>query len=253
VLVLYKILAGLRAFILFPMMLVYITAYSIKSIFVPHSRERALKLRKHFARYFGLPILNIVVSVDGEPNVKPAIYVSNHRSFADPIIMCKYLEAFIIAKAEVSHYPIINRGAELTGVIWVDRGAKDSRAAARAKIIETLAAGYNILVFPEGTVGKDASPLPFRPGTFMEAVEHGYPIVPIAIDYRSKRDLWVLEKFVPQYFYQFSKWKTEVKVKFGPPMTDTDGHHLADKAYRWISGEMAQMQAGWSYVFPGNK
>ncbi|MBK7700798.1 MAG: hypothetical protein IPJ39_19750 [Saprospiraceae bacterium] len=39
----------------------------------------------------------------------------------------------MIAKAEVAGYPIINKGAELTGVIWVDRNDQSSRTATRTK------------------------------------------------------------------------------------------------------------------------
>lgn len=176
----------------------------------------------------------------------PALYVCNHRSFADPIVLCKYLKAFVIAKAEVMNYPIINKGAELTGVIWVDRQDQDSRNHTRSKMVETIQAGFNILVYPEGTVGKEKHTLPFRKGTFKEAALNSIPVVPVAIEFQSKRDLWVLEKFLPQYFYQFSKWQTNVKLSFGPQLIGTTGEELHDEAYQWINHEISTMQKNWS-------
>jgi 1-acyl-sn-glycerol-3-phosphate acyltransferase len=224
---------------------IFILCYWISTIIVPHSKERALTLRKNFLKFVALPILNLHIQYEGNPELKPALYISNHRSFADPLVICRHLDAFVIAKAEVSHYPIINIGAELSGVIWVDRNNKDSRTATREKLIEVITSGYNVLVFPEGTVGTKSSPLPFRPGTFLEAFENDFPIIPIAIEYQSAQDLWVKEKFIPQYFYQFSKWRTHIKVKYGNPIEGKDGADNCQKAYQWVDNELAAMQHRW--------
>lgn len=230
-------------------MVVFMLVYGISCIFIPHSKERAFKLRRIYLNYYCIPILNIKVEVNGRPTPVPALYVCNHRSFADPIVLCSYIDAFVIAKAEVMNYPIINKGAELTGVIWVNRQDQHSRNHTRSKMVETIQDGYNVLVYPEGTVGKLAHTLPFRKGTFIEAGENQIPVVPVALEFRTEKDLWVLEKFLPQYFYQFSKWKTEVKLTFGQPIKDTDGLQIHHIAYEWINKEIKGMQKDWSTVF----
>lgn len=230
-------------------MAVFMLSYAASCIVWKHSKKRALRLRKNYLRYVGIPVLNIDVIKTGDPIATPALYVCNHRSFTDPIVICRYLNAFVIAKAEVANYPIINKGAELTGVIWVNRQDKNSRTQTRDKMVETIKAGYNILVFPEGTVGKDKATLPFRMGTFLEAAENNIPVVPIAIEFKSPKDMWVLEKFVPQYFHQYSKWKTEVKLTFGQPMIGKTGEELHQQAYEWINTELETMQSGWSQAF----
>jgi 1-acyl-sn-glycerol-3-phosphate acyltransferase len=247
--ILLNIVAAIRGIIVFLGMVIYMLVYAISCIIYKHTKQRALNLRTHYLKYVAIPVLNIKITKVGEPSDKTALYVANHRSFADPIVICKYLQAFVIAKAEVAHYPIINKGAELTGVIWVDRNNKDSRTATRDKLTETIDQGFNILVFPEGTVGVHNHTLPFRKGTFMEAAENNIPVVPIAIEFRSEKDLWVREKFLPQYFHQFSKWKTEVKVKFGKPISNTNGEILHQQAYDWINQELSDMQKDWSYIF----
>lgn len=242
-------LAAVRAIIVFGAMILYMLTYAFSCIFVSHSKQRALNLRSHFLKYIALPVLNIHVEMRGEWPMGNALYVANHRSFADPLVICKYLQAFVIAKAEVSGYPIINKGAELTGVIWVDRQDKDSRTATRDAMVETIKSGYNILVYPEGTVGTQKLTLPFRKGTFIEAAKFGIPVIPMAIEYKSPRDLWVLEKFIPQYLYQFSKWRTDVKLEVGLPIKSTDGQELHQLAQSWIDYHLAQMQKGWSESF----
>lgn len=240
------LLAVVRGIFAFGIMSLFITAYGISCIFIPHTKERALKLRENYLKYIGIPILNIHIEKQGNPISTPALYVSNHRSFTDPAVACRYLPAFVLAKAEVANYPIINKGAELTGVIWVNRNDKTSRTAARSKLTDTILSGYNILLYPEGTVGKDAGTLPFRVGSFTEAAENNIPVVPIAIEYKSHKDLWVKEKFVPQYLFQFSKWRTQVRIRFGTPITDNDGEILCSKSYTWINEQLKEMRQDWA-------
>jgi len=243
------ILAAIRAVLVFGMMVIYMLLYGLSCIFVAHSPERAFRLRKHFLHWVCIPVLNIKIEATGKPAEYACLYVCNHRSFADPIVLCSFIDAFVIAKAEVKNYPIINKGAEITGVIWVDRQNQHSRTQTRSKLVETLCSGYNILVYPEGTVGKLRSTLPFRKGTFLEAAANGIEVMPVAIEYRDKSDLWVLQKFLPQYFYQFSKWSTQVKLSFGQPMKSEDGTELHDRSYQWINEELVKMQEEWSRMF----
>lgn len=231
-------------------MIIFLLAYLASGIIIPYTKERAFNLRRNWLRFIAIPVLNIQIQKRGNPIDQPALYISNHRSFSDPIILCRYLDAFVIAKAEVSGYPLINKGAEITGVIWVERENQDSRKNSRSRMLETLKSGYNVLVYPEGTVGKHKETLPFRPGSFKECALNGIPVVPIAIEYRSEKDLWVKPKFIPQYFYQFSKWKTEVKLEFGPPIMTDIPEEMLEKSHSWVNNKMAEMQEGWSYIFP---
>mgnify|MGYP000225715449 FL=1 len=230
-------------------MALFMLAYGISCIVVPHSKKRALNLRENFLKYIAIPVLNIRITKTGNPHPGPGLYVCNHRSFTDPMVLCRYLKGFVIAKAEVAGYPIINKGAELTGVIWVDRNDQSSRTATRDKMVETIQSGYNVIVFPEGTVGTQKTTLPFKKGTFLEAAENKIPVTPIAMEFRSPKDLWIKEKFVPQYFYQYSKWKTEVKIHFGDPITHHDGLHLHGLTQQWIDEQIIAMQRDWSQVF----
>ena len=104
-------IAFLRANIVFLTMLLSIVSYTLLRLFVKHTPEKAFKLRKLWLSYIAYPILNLKVQLKGRPTQSPALYVCNHRSFADPLVLCKYLDAFVIAKAEVADYPIINKGA----------------------------------------------------------------------------------------------------------------------------------------------
>lgn len=227
-------------------MAIFLLSYAITSLFFGNTPERAFRLRRRWIRWIALPTLNIKCIVKGKPPITPALYVCNHRSFSDPLINCAYLDAYVIAKAEIASYPIINKGAEATGVLWVKRNSIKSRSATREKLVETLLKGYNVLVYPEGTVGVTPETLKFSKGTFAEAVKNNIPVVPIALEYRDTKDMWQDTDFLEHYFSQFASWRTEIKMSFGPAMTAADGPQLSLDAHAWINKELKEMQKDWS-------
>jgi 1-acyl-sn-glycerol-3-phosphate acyltransferase len=168
----------------------------------------------------------------------------------DPVIVSVYLDAFVIAKAEVGNMPMLNKGAELTGIIYVHRENRESRNETREKMKEMIRGGQNVLVYPEGTVGGNKTTIEFKIGTFLEAAKDGFKVVPIALEYKTARDHWVKISLFKQYFKQFSKWRTYAKIKFGPVLSSEDGHELQQQARDWIDQTILEMQKGWSTAFP---
>lgn len=240
------ILATIRGIILVVMMAFYLLGYAITRVFWKHTKSSGLNLRKAYISQVAFPVLNLKVELKGKPFDGSALYVCNHRSFSDPIVSSKYLNAFIIAKAEIAKYPIINKGAEVTGIIWVKRTDRNSRANARREFVEVVKGGHNILVYPEGTISTTKKTLPFKVGTFRGAALEGLTVVPMVLEYRSEKDLWTVPNIVGQYFRAFGKWKTETKLTFGTPLKMEDGNLLAEKCENWINDELARMHKGWS-------
>ena len=228
-------------------MVIWMSTYFITAPILGNNQDRAFRLRRHWLKYVGIPILNLKIQVTGQaPQAGNYLYISNHRSFSDPVVLCRYIDAFVIAKAEVAQYPIINKGAELTGVLYVKRTDKSSRSETRKLLVETIKNGRNILVYPEGTVSTTKHTLPFNPGTFHSAAEEGFGVVPVAIEYKDSSDLWFYPKFVRQVFHQFSKWSTHVKLEFGEVIYDNDGDQLRKRSEEWVNTTLDKMQANWA-------
>jgi 1-acyl-sn-glycerol-3-phosphate acyltransferase len=242
-----KLLILCRGFIIFGGMILWMLGYAISIPILGHSDDRAFRLRRSWLKNIAIPTLNIHVTTYGSlPDQGNYLFVSNHRSFSDPVVLCCYLDAFVVAKAEVAKYPIINRGAELTGVLYVKREEKSSRSEVREQMVETLNRGKNILVYPEGTVSKLQNILPYREGSFHMAAEHNFSVVPIAIEYRDTKDIWLLPPFLSQVSRQFSAWRTEVKLSFGQPMINSDGDKLHETVETWTRNEVNLLQKDWS-------
>lgn len=244
----WYIISGLRTIIGFLMMVVWMIGYSITLLFRKHSKDTALTLREHYLKWVAFPLFGLRTELKGTVHSKPALYVANHRSFSDPMIICRYLRAFVVAKAEIANYPVISQGAQLTGVLFVKREDKNSRSSVRQAIVDTIKRGHNILVFPEGTVGVKRGTLDFKVGAFVQAIKNDIPIIPIALEYKSPKDLWVIPNFIRQFLIMYSKSFTRTKMTIGKPIIGSSVEDTVAKARDWIENELKNMQEGWTEI-----
>jgi 1-acyl-sn-glycerol-3-phosphate acyltransferase len=113
---------------------------------------------------------------------RPYVAVANHESYAD-IYLVSHLpwEMKWLSKAEIFNVPLMGWMMRMAGDIAVHRGRADSRADALRGIRDRLSKNVSVMIMPEGTRSEKAELLPFRDGAFRAAIEHGAPILPIAI------------------------------------------------------------------------
>lgn len=111
-----------------------------------------------------------------------AVVVGNHQSQADPFLISHLpWEMKWLSKAVVFRIPFIGWSMRLVGDIPVNRGDKDSARSAMATCGRYLERGMPVMIFPEGTRARTDELLPFKDGAFRLAIEHGAPILPIAV------------------------------------------------------------------------
>lgn len=239
----------IRLILISTLLVVMVLGYVILSKTVlTHTTEGAYKLRQIYLNII-IPILGIKVEVKGKVPEGVTLFVCNHRTFLDPVIVCNYVRANVIAKAEVANMPFLDTGARLTGVIYVKRDDLKSRKSTREIMVDLLQEGINILVYPEGTTNDKKRTLEYRMGTFKEAATNNFQIVPIAIDYKTKWDMWYKRGLMHQFFLQCSKWRTHVKMEIGNPMRSTDMQYLRDTAEDWTNTTLDKMHQNWSSIF----
>ncbi len=238
-----RIILGVFVVVLF--MSIY---FILTKTVVKNTPERGFWLRRVILTIIN-PILGI--KIDAEINLydKPALYVSNHRGLLDFFVSFKYINAFVLAKASVKNMPLVGFAGNVTGIIYVQRDNKSSRTSARQEIVKILKSGSSVFLYPEGTTNTEKTTMEFKIGSFEEAFKHGFPVIPVAQEYKSKDDLWLKDNVFQQFYSQFGKCKSEVKISIGEPIQAESPKELMENSKRWIDTKLLQMQEGWSTAY----
>ncbi len=123
--------------------------------------------------------------VKGEENIwksRPAVFIFNHQSNVDLLILAKLLRknAVGIAKKELQYTPL-GPVFKAAGMIFIDRSNKEKAIEAMKPAVEALKNGTSIGLAPEGTRSYDYTLGKFKKGAFHLAMQAKVPIVPIVI------------------------------------------------------------------------
>ncbi len=241
------LLAYIRAFLVLLETAFHVILLRLALIF-DNSEKTSYWFRRSWGRWAGF-ILGIKIEFENRnAYYGPALYVSNHRSMLDPPIQARYINALFIGKAEVGNLPIISQGARMTGIILVKRERLHSRKAALDQTEKALREGKSVLVYAEGTTNTNKTTTAFKLGTFKLAAIHGIPVIPVAIEYKSKRDLWYTGGLKEHMITQTGKLKTYVKMTILPAITSDNAENLLQSVKEAIDAELLLMQQNWSEV-----
>lgn len=125
------------------------------------------------------------VRIEGRPLDRHVLFVANHISWVDILLLGGSAGAAFVSKEEVARWPVIGWMARLNNTVFVAR-AERSAVKGQADALRTaLAAGQPVALFPEGTVTPDGQVLPFRASLFASLFPPlpGVQVQPVAIDY----------------------------------------------------------------------
>jgi 1-acyl-sn-glycerol-3-phosphate acyltransferase len=134
-------------------------------------------------------LLRIRVRVNGAPMHDHAVlYVSNHVSWADIVVIGSLAPVAFVAKREVASWPLVGITAKMQRTVFVDRTRRHQAAGAVADIVKRLKDGLSVVLFAEGTSSDGNRVLPFRSallGAVEEASAHAGNILiqPMSIGY----------------------------------------------------------------------
>ena len=111
-----------------------------------------------------------------------AVYACNHVSWFDVFAIASVLPRYtFIAKSELRKLPLFGYGAESAGVVFLARDNRKAAFESYQGAAKEVTAGKNVVVFPEGTRGRDYSLRPFKKGPFVLAIASQCPIIPTII------------------------------------------------------------------------
>jgi 1-acyl-sn-glycerol-3-phosphate acyltransferase len=114
------------------------------------------------------------------PPAGPALFVANHESYIDPLLvgLASPRRLAFLARANLFH-GLLGRFLRSVNTFPVDQEGF-AREGLKA-MIDLLAAGWPVLVFPEGERSWDGAMRPFRPGVHLIIKKTHAPIVPCGI------------------------------------------------------------------------
>lgn len=134
-----------------------------------------------------LHTLGIQLTIYGKyPNHKKLIFVGNHVSFLDIIVLIAVEPKIVfLSKAEIESWPIIGQAAKKIGTLFVKRESALSRARSKEAIYEKIRHSEEkvyIAGFPSGTTSLTEN-TPWKKGLFEVAMNTGTFVQCFKINY----------------------------------------------------------------------
>jgi len=187
-------------------------------------------------------LLRIRVRINGDPvRNRPVLFVSNHVSWVDIVVIGSIAPVAFVAKREVAGWPVVGFTAKMQRTVFVDRTRRNQTGEAVTEIVQRLAGGTSVVLFAEGTSSDGNRVLPFR-SALLGAVEeaaglegNGIPIQPMSICYTGQQGIpmgrqhrplvaWYGDlDFMPHIRAFIEQGAVDAQVTYGEPVTADSG------------------------------
>jgi len=201
-------------------------------------------------------VFNIKIKVVGENAHRknsPVIYLCNHVSYLDIIVLGSFIDGCFVAKSEVAGWPGFGFLAKLQKTIFIKR-ERSALLQSRQSIADAMDKDHDIILFPEGTSTDGWDVLQFRAGLlgifFPDEKELGGDhaviddalVQPIAIKHtkingeavtKTTRDLyaWYGDMELAPHLWAFAHARScEVEIHMLDPLSTNDFVHRNDIA-----------------------
>lgn len=201
-------------------------------------------------------IFGIKIKISGNISKRKTLFVSNHISYLDILVLGSKVNAIFVAKSEIDTWPLINRFTSVGKTIFVSRKDKTAIKDQMNLIEKSLKDNYSVILFPEGTSSDGLNLLPFK-SSLLGIIENknmmDYYLQPITLSYNKLDGIPVDLKYRPFLAWfgamdLFSHaWKflglgrCEVDLNFHKPLKFRDFSNrkvASEYAYKLISGQI---------------
>jgi 1-acyl-sn-glycerol-3-phosphate acyltransferase len=155
-----------------------------------------------------------VAGLENLPESGGYIVAANHVSHLDPPIVGQFLprQVAFFARKTLWKPGLAAWWLTAVGTIPVDRDGGTSLDAIK-RVLQALAGGKVVILFPEGTRSPNGEPQPPRPGVGLLACQARVPVVPARV------------------FGSFEAYGRDGTIRFGTPISVTYGPALTPSEY----------------------
>ena len=201
-----------------------------------------------------LEAMRVEVTVHGySPDLfkdKNYLIVGNHLSYVDILVYSSVRPAVFVTSVDLGETKFLGPMAELGGSIFVERRNRTSINRDLGVMRDTLRAGHDVVIFPEGTSTDGAGVLPFKKSLLMAAVDAQKDVLPIVFKYTEidgqpineinrDRICWYGDmSFGPHFLEILGTRKLKAELHYLEPIpvtSETTRHGLAELAHARIS------------------
>lgn len=138
-----------------------------------------------------LRIFGIRLAVSGRLPDGPCLVAANHISWLDITVLQALWPMWLVAKAEIRHWPLIGVLARMAGTLFIERGRIESRRRVVRRMSALLKHGERVGIFPEAGIRREPGIKLFHAPLFAPAIRTRVAIVPVAIRFdRGGGDLY---------------------------------------------------------------
>lgn len=198
-------------------------------------------LSRRYLPFLGVYRVQEISGLERARSAGPAVYVVNHRSRMDgPLMLATVPNAAVVIKAAYGRNILYSGFVKYLDFVSVEAGSLSSLAGAVQRAQGLLAAGHNMIVFPEGTRSVTGRLLPFRDIAFRLARSAGVPIVPVVL----QSDLPFMAKrpgsiFPPRTINFTIRFLEPVRLQEKETLVS-----LADRVERSIAAQLRELDKG---------
>jgi len=162
-----------------------------------------------------------VIGRERIPRDQAVLYVGNHRSFFDILIIYTLVPDLtgFVAKKEMEKIPLLSNWMRNVNCLFLDRENIREGLKAIMEGVDHVKNGISVWIFPEGTRNDAENYLdlmPFKEGSLKIAEKTGCPVVPVAITGTAE----AFESHYPRIC------SSQVTIEFGEPFIIPARGHL---------------------------
>ena len=149
-------------------------------------------------------LLGIVIKIDGDVmRERPGLWVVNHVSWLDIVILGAVRPVTFVAKAEVARWPVFGWMARAGRTIFIDRDRRHKTGHAKAMMQDRLSDRETVVLFAEGTSSDGNRVLPFK-SALLGAVqgrinEKDIAVQPVSLAYTHRHGIVMGRAWRPFY------------------------------------------------------
>ena len=171
-----------RAFLILSLNLTLLPFYALSTLITGRMHWGIQRLWcRSMCRLLGMRIVT-----HGAPSkVRPTLFVSNHVSYLDIVVLSQLIDAVFVSKQEVADWPVLGWLARMRRTVFIDR-AKMRQSSQHCREMAARIRDHNLIFFPEGTSTDGVAVHPFKSTLFcvaMDGKRQAVPVQPIAVTY----------------------------------------------------------------------